>query len=383
MKQTFRLASAAVLAAALAGTAVGSAAAAPLVGGNQGSGTHDRSLNRAKAAVTAELSAAAPQATAPVYRVQGADRIATAVAASKAIWDNAGSNDGPTATAVVISRFDEYADALGGSALAGAVGGPLLLTHSTYVDAATLNEVDRLLGGRGDVYLLGGTGAISAAAEKTLRGKGYTIKRLGGADRYETSVNVSVAVAKAVPSGHPQFIFATTGENFPDGLAAGATAGGYAASVVLTKDNVLPKVVKTYLAAEQGAGTDVLAVGGATAQAPLRFAGTVVGADRFETAALIADAFWGDPGSDGDDPTAIALATGEDWPDALAGGSLVATLGPLLLTKPSTLPASTLRATTSLVRSASPSPVQVGFVLGGTAVVSDGVKNAFAKALNP
>ncbi|HET8595777.1 MAG TPA: cell wall-binding repeat-containing protein [Intrasporangium sp.] len=349
MKTFLRLAAAALSAGALATTAIGQAVAAE---------------------------------TVPVYRIAGPDRIATAVAASRTAWDDAGSKDGPTATAAVISRYDDYADALGGSALAGTAGGPLLLTHTNYIDGATTNEVKRILGTKGVVYVLGSTGAISAAAAKSLADKGYTVKRLAGTDRYATSVEVAKEVGRLGTTGHPQFVFATTGLNFPDGLAAGATAAGYAAPVVLTKDSALPSVVKSYLTTEQAAGVDILAVGGATAKAPFRWAGTLAGKDRYETAALIARAFWADPKSTDDDATAIGLATGENWPDALAGGALMATAGPLVLSKQSSLPAATKAAATEIVKSANPSTVQVGFLLGGPTVVTDGVKNAFALALN-
>jgi putative cell wall-binding protein len=337
----------------------------------------------ALAAASIAEAVAAPADTVPVYRIQGADRIATAVAASRAMWDDAGTPDSPTATAAVISRYDDYADALGGSALAGAVGGPLLLTHTTYIDTVTTNEVARILGKKGTVYLLGGTGAISAAAEKSLRDRGYTVKRLAGADRYATSVVVAKEVAKQLKDGHPQLVFATTGQNFPDGLAAGATAAGYAASVVLTKDSTLPATVKSYLMAEQAAGVDVIAVGGATAKAPFSWTGKLAGKDRYETAALIARTFWANPDTDRDDGNAIALATGENWPDALAGGALMAGAGPLMLAKQNSLPAATKAATTEIVKSANPSTITVGFVLGGPGAVTDAVKSAFGLALNP
>jgi putative cell wall-binding protein len=340
-------------------------------------------LSAATLGGAAMAPAVAANAPVPVYRIAGPDRIATAVAASRATWDDAGTKDGPSATAAVISRYDDYADALGGSALAGTAGGPLLLSHTNYIDAATLNEVKRILGTKGVVYVLGSTGAISATAAKSLTDKGYTVKRLAGSDRYATSVAVAKEVGRLSTTGHPEFIFATTGLNFPDGLAAGATAAGYAAPVVLTKDSALPSVVKSYLTTEQAAGADVLAVGGATAKAPFRWSGTLAGKDRYETAALIARAFWADPSSTDDDPTAVGLATGENWPDALAGGALMATTGPLVLSKQSSLPAATRAAATEIVRSASPSTVQVGFLLGGPTVVTDSVKNAFALALNP
>ncbi|WP_347352563.1 cell wall-binding repeat-containing protein [Intrasporangium sp.] len=343
------------------------------------------SVLTATAALTAGATgyAAAAYAGVPVHRVAGPDRIATAVAASKLVWSDAGDDSGDPASAVVLSRYDQYADALGGSALAGAAGGPLLLTRPGAVDSATLTEIRRLLDGTGTVYLLGGTGAISAGVEQRLQDEGYSVRRLSGPDRYATSVKVSKEVAALGGARHPQFIFATTGRNFPDGLAAGATAGGYGASVVLTKDGVLPTAVKSYLDAERTAGTDIYAIGGASAGAAFPWTMSIVGRDRYETAADIAHLFWGDPDSPDDDPTWVALATGENWPDALAGGALVAAVGPLMLTRATSLPATTKDTTKALVESATPPTVEVGAVLGGKSVVSDKVKAAFTTAINP
>lgn len=378
MKQLARLASAGVLAAAVAGSTLG-AVAAPQTSTNNGSSTFERTQR------SSEMPALSRAATAgvPVLRAAGADRIETSVMASNYLWDDAGTPDGALAQAVVISRFDGYADALGGSALAGAAGGPLLLTHPTYIDASTMREVDRVLGRKGVVYVLGGTGAVSASAEKSLRDRGYTVKRLGGADRFATSLLVAAQVARDhTPDGQPQFVFATTGMNFPDGLAAGATAGGWSGVVVLTKDNVIPANVQSYLKTEKAAGVPIVAVGGAATQATFDWDHSYVGANRYETAALIARDFWANTSTPDDDPTAVALATGENWPDALSGGALVAGAGPLLLTQAGTFPATTKSATVGLAKSANPKTVQVGFVLGGKAIVSDTVLRAFTDALN-
>jgi putative cell wall-binding protein/Tol biopolymer transport system component len=95
----------------------------------------------------------------------------------------------------------------------------------------------------------------------------------------------------------------------------------------------------------------------------------LAGADRYETAAAIAlDRF---------DPSAVDvvyLATGLDFPDALAGGPLAAREGaPILLVAGGTLPEVTAAALTTLA------PSQV-VALGGTAVVPDEVLAAAATA---
>ncbi len=91
----------------------------------------------------------------------------------------------------------------------------------------------------------------------------------------------------------------------------------------------------------------------------------VAGGDRFETAAEIAlERF--DPGA----VEVVYLATGADFPDALAGGPLAAVDGaPILLTSRDSLPADTREALATL------GPDRV-VALGGPAVVSDATLTA-------
>jgi putative cell wall-binding protein len=89
----------------------------------------------------------------------------------------------------------------------------------------------------------------------------------------------------------------------------------------------------------------------------------VAGADRYATAAALARAIGGDAGS-------AVIATGEDFPDALAGADLAgATSSPLLLTKRDSLPDATRAALRDL-------GVHTVTLLGGSAAISDGVASA-------
>jgi hypothetical protein len=138
-----------------------------------------------------------------------------------------------------------------GAALAAAKQGPLLLTSPTTLTTATANEITRVLGQSNTaktVYLLGGTGAISRAIEDELATR-YTVKRLSGANRFQTSISIANEI-----DPNPSYVLAATGANFPDALSAGAAAGAYdypgstrTAVVVLTDDAKLPTDTKTYL----------------------------------------------------------------------------------------------------------------------------------------
>ena len=282
-------------------------------------------------------------------RLAGADRLGTAIAASQAQWA-AG-----TADSVVLSRSDQFADALGGSALATTEGGPLLLTPTDHLDAGVKTEIVRALGpaaanGHKTVYVLGGEQALSPAVYDAVKALGYKVQRISGPDRYATSV----AIAKQITSfdesngwGQPGRVLVATGNLFPDALSAGAAAesgafnGPVGGVVVLTDDKQMPQVTKDYLAQVEAHSvaadpTPVYGVGG-QADAALTSVGVkhtgLVGTDRYMTSYLVAKTFFG--GWEASAPKSIGEATGANWPDALAGGAFMGhASGPLLLVRP-------------------------------------------------
>jgi hypothetical protein len=324
-----------------------------------------------------------------VTRLAGADRLGTAIAASQAQW-HAG-----TAGAVVLSRSDQFADALGGSTLAVAKEGPLLLTPSDHLDAGVKAEITRVLGKPAadrTIYVLGGEQALSPAVYNQVKALGYTVKRLSGADRYATSVAIAEEITGTGSYYNPpERVLVATGNLAPDALSAGAAASasaGYAPStgvVVLTNDKVVPPSVKSYLAQIRAHDTKnwttpVYGVGGQGDGAlnSIGFQHTkVAGADRYETSYLVARTFFGgwDQG-EGTTPTSVGFATGLTWPDALSGGAFMgAKGGPLLLVNPATGEPDKGAEEWLIDESAS---ITTGYVFGGTAAVPSIVDSGVA-----
>lgn len=306
-----------------------------------------------------------------VYRISGADRFSTSVQTSKAHW-NAGAAD-----TVVLSRSDQFADALGGAALAAAKHGPLLLTPPTSLNSDTSAEIRRVLGAATTaktVYLLGSPGALSTNVEDAVNALGYKTVRLAGADRFATSL----AIAKEI-SSQPGLILAATGMNFPDALAAGAAAGTWTNSgtpgvVVLTNDGVLPAATKAYLDSNPKATLAGIGKQGVAALSGYPNAVPIAGSSRYETAAQVAEVFFGGTRYAG-------LATGANWPDALAGGALLGTLGgPLLLTNGT---AATLDLDTTWVLSDRSAAIANPLVFGSSAVVSDALAKQAGSWISP
>jgi putative cell wall-binding protein len=284
-----------------------------------------------------------------VQRISGATRFDTAIATSQDQFPALGS-----AAAVVLTRADTYPDALAGVPLAAKVGGPLLLTSSNSLSAAVRAEIVRVLPSGGPVYILGGTSAVSAAVATTINGLGFVVHRLAGANRFATAVAVAGAL------GNPTTVFEATGLNFPDALAGGPAAIEAGAAILLTNGAVPAAETTAYLTAHSG-GTHYALGGPAAAADPTAIA--ISGADRYQTAAQVAQTFF-------HSPNVVGVATGTNFPDALAAGpDLAAKDGPLLLVPPAgVLPPGTtgqLLAYAQTLRSA--------LVFGGTTSVADAV----------
>ena len=92
----------------------------------------------------------------------------------------------------------------------------------------------------------------------------------------------------------------------------------------------------------------------------------VSGSDRFDTARKVAAGFF-------TAPTAVAIASGANFPDALAGGAHIARRGgPLLLTPPTNPPG--LSSFTAAYLRDNHLTIAELFIYGGPAAVSSGVQ---------
>jgi putative cell wall-binding protein len=218
----------------------------------------------------------------------------------------------------------------------------------------------------GSLYGIGGSTVVLPSSLSTLGSvTDRATSRISGPTRYDTAAAVS---RTGFPSG-ASTLFVATGENFPDGLAAGATAGTLHAPVLLTSQNALPAATATEI--RRLLPTSVRVVGGPAvvsdvvvtqirSAVPAATVSRVAGPDRYATAALLADLL------PAQHQTAY-VATGADFPDALSAGPAAAHgSAPLLLTSATSLPAAT-RDRLSRLRPA------VTFIAGGTSVVSSTV----------
>lgn len=296
--------------------------------------------------------------TAGVDRVFGADRFETAVRLSQRSFPEG-------ARTVVIAQGEDFPDALSGSALAAHLGGPMLITRSGSLPPAVRAELTRLKPGR--IVVLGASSAVSDRVVSSLRQLAPRVDRIGGADRYATSV----LVARAFPSGRR--VTMASGARFPDALSGGALAGSQGGPLVLTRPDGLPPVVSQHLRQQSPAGITLLgglaSVGSPVEKRLREIAPTrrVGGLDRYDTSGRIASLFSA--------PTSSYLASGAAFPDALAGGVAAGrTKAPLLLTRPTALPSTVRQRLLSMTE-------RTGTVIGGPAAVDESVRRAYGQTL--
>lgn len=191
------------------------------------------------------------------------------------------------------------------------------------------------------------------------------VERFGGADRYATAAAVS---RRFFPSAST--VFVASGRSFPDALAGGPAAAQLDAPLLLTWPDELPAVSRAeirrlaplqivVLGGPASVSDGVLAELAALAPNGARRAG---GADRYATAAAISASYF---------PVAstVVVASGANFPDALAGSPAAARLdAPLLLVRPNVLPDSTRAEIERLA------PERI-IILGGIGAISQAVQD--------
>ncbi|HZQ57981.1 MAG TPA: cell wall-binding repeat-containing protein [Acidimicrobiales bacterium] len=293
----------------------------------------------------------------PVTRLAGGDRIGTAIAISQATFPTAGS-----AKAVILTAAYNFPDALAGAPLAAAKDGPVLLTTPGELSPATLTEIERVAPTGSTVYVLGGDAAIAATIDASLTAAGYVPQRIAGANRFETSVKIAEAL------GSPTTVLLATGDIFADALSAGPAAASVHGAVLLTDGPVMPPSVATYLSGL--ASPTVYDVGAGAGKAYP--AGTLLsGGDRWATSALVAEKFF-------TSPTLVGVATGWNFPDALAGAGAMGIMGgPVLLSDPVLLPSAD-----ALYLTNNASTITQAFLFGGPLSLSPAIATTVSNQIN-
>ena len=250
-------------------------------------------------------------------RFVGADRYGTAAVTARETF--------PASPNAVITTGERFPDALAGSYVASLGNAPVLLTRAEGLPQATIDALQAM--GTRSVVILGGTGAVSAAVEAELAGRGLSTRRIAGTDRYHTA-RLAAESGGSTPVGSEdgkKTAILTNGENYPDALSTGPVSYAGRFPLLLTTPGSLSphaKAALTALSIKQ-----VLIPGGTAAvssavEGELRTMSVEIvrfsGANRSQTATLVAD--WALANMPTFSDSHVNLARGNDFADALAGG---------------------------------------------------------------
>ncbi|WP_346885769.1 cell wall-binding repeat-containing protein [Clostridium sp. UBA4395] len=239
-------------------------------------------------------------------RMYGATRYETSYLVAKKGWTSSDT--------VVIAPGTDYPDALCAGPLAAKNKAPILLARNQSLNEQ--QELKNLLSNLKvkNVYIVGGTGVLSSTFENQIKAMNITTKRLGGANRYDTSVKIAQEV------GTTGEVVISTGLNFADSLSISSVAGIKGMPILLTKNSEFPSSARNYLNSKNITKTYIVGGSGIISDAlfntfknPERLGGT----DRYATNEKILNRF-----KSSLNISQMYLALGTDFPDALSVSAL-------------------------------------------------------------
>ncbi|WP_456096293.1 cell wall-binding repeat-containing protein [Peptostreptococcus sp.] len=246
-------------------------------------------------------------------RISGPGRVETSIEISR--FENTKSKT------VILADARNYPDALAASNLTGGRYSVILVQNQ--LTQEIINEISRLE--TQDLIILGGTNSISEDIERGLANIGgiKNISRIAGENRYDTCQKIFNHAKK-------KSLILASGEKFPDALATSSILDQ--AGLLLTKSGQLPSEVQAAIEALKH--DSFLIVGGENSVQEGLASGIanqfqyashtrISGNNRYETSTKIGDRLVS---------STVILASGENFPDALAASTLAQKIeAPILL----------------------------------------------------
>lgn len=326
-------------------------------------------------------NSAGATATATSVRISGADRAATSVDAST----KAAALGGAPATfntKFVVSSSTSYADSVAAAALAGANGATIVLLPA---DGSLSTGAAARFTAATDVWIVGGPSAVPSSVEAAIQAASTPatiFTRLGGTNRYETAAAVASNIGSANIGllAAKKTVILANADSFADAVSAGPAAWKGKHPVLLTPAGSLNATTKAAITAS--GATQVLILGGTSAISAAvasevdAMTGVdivrVGGANRFETASLLASVLITSVGAGGLGFSAVNVGIANL--DAAGGGADALASSPYLGFANAVLlgvSSSGVPAETAAWLAANKATTTTLHVFGGTSAVAD------------
>ncbi len=248
-------------------------------------------------------------------RIAGNDRYQTAIEIAEKGWPD-------KSNFVILATGQNFADALCAAPLSQKYDCPILLNGKEHLLPSVKQEIERL--GAKHALIIGGNGAISANVENALKAMNIQCTRISGQDRFETSVKIAEELE------FKGELCVATGSNFPDAISISAIATQKEMPILLTAANNCPQSVRDYLKNKTVRATYVIGSSDVVNDTVANYFPQVKrlqGKDRYETNLAVIRNFSPDLNFN-----AVYVATGSNYPDALAASALAArTKSPVFL----------------------------------------------------
>lgn len=312
--------------------------------------------------VDTPLPAMAITATNPsVTRITGSNRFETAVKISQLGLPEVPVGGIPF---LFVVNGLSFPDALSAGPAAAAMGGVVLLVHPQGIPEVVAAEIARLDPQK--IIVIGGPTMVSDQVRATLATFAPT-DRWTGSNRYETSALIARNAFAGLADVDTAYL--TTGVNFPDALSIGPRAGLMGRPVLLVAPGASLGPAAPVLA-ELGVTKLVILGGETTVSSALQDVldntpsweqvVRVTGSDRYSTSVAVSQEFR--------IRDAVFIASGTNFPDALAVSWLAAAWGsPVVLAPQGCIPQNALNRLVS-------DPPRDIFILGGPTMLSAAVE---------
>lgn len=308
----------------------------------------------------------------------------------------------------ILTPGTAFQDALSASGLAGYYDAPILLTQPDALPTGTASQLKTMFSGEpsATVLIIGDTNNIAAGVDASVRAalsqagvpaEEIVVRRIGSGDAYSRAAAIAMEIGLPQDGPLADTVIVASGEKFPDALSVSALAVRYKVPILFASTGV-PGATAAALDALKPEHT--LIVGGTAAVSTsveswletngYRQPGVannlsnpdsrLAGISRYDTSLEIMRVTC-DPSFGGFSEAGLLVATGVNYPDALAGGPLASQSNrPLLLVHGKDLGlSSSVGGYLMQRRDDVPSPLTF---LGGSLAVSNYVRGQIGVALH-